>query len=35
MWELQEFLAYFKKERQGKVTQVKESILPLTAAKLR
>jgi predicted HTH transcriptional regulator len=29
-WELQEFIACFKKERQGKVTQVKEAILPST-----
>jgi hypothetical protein len=28
--ELQEFLSCFKKERQGKVTQVKEVILPTT-----
>jgi predicted transcriptional regulator len=34
-WELQEFLAYFKKERQGKVTQVKEVILPSNNVKLR
>jgi predicted HTH transcriptional regulator len=32
-WELQEFLACFKKERQGKVTQVKEVILPSTSSK--
>jgi hypothetical protein len=31
--ELQEFLACFKKERQGKVTQVKEAILPSTSGK--
>jgi hypothetical protein len=31
--ELQEFLAYFKKERQGKVTHVKEAILPSTSGK--
>jgi hypothetical protein len=29
--ELQEFLTSFKKERQGKVTQVKEAILPSTS----
>jgi hypothetical protein len=33
--EPQEFLACFKKERQGKVTQVKEVILPSNRAKLR
>jgi hypothetical protein len=32
-WELQEFLTCFKKERQGKVTQVKEAILPSTSGK--
>jgi hypothetical protein len=31
--ELQKFLACFKKERQGKVTQVKETILPSTSGK--
>jgi hypothetical protein len=31
--ELQEFLMCFKKERQGKVTQVKEAILPSTSGK--
>jgi hypothetical protein len=30
VWELQEFLSCFKKERQGKVTQVKEVVLPTT-----
>jgi hypothetical protein len=29
--ELQVFLACFKKDRQGKITQVKESILPSTS----
>jgi hypothetical protein len=33
--ELQEFLACFKKERQGKVTQVKEAILPSSSGKVR
>jgi hypothetical protein len=33
--ELQEFLACFKKERQGKVTQVKEVILPSTNGKVK
>jgi hypothetical protein len=32
-WELQEFLTCFKKERQGKVTQVKEAILPSNSGK--
>jgi predicted Holliday junction resolvase-like endonuclease len=32
-WKLEEFLACFKKERQGKVTQVKEVILPSTSGK--
>jgi hypothetical protein len=32
-WELQEFITCFKKERQGKVTQVKEAILPSTKDK--
>jgi hypothetical protein len=32
-WELQEFLACFKNERQGKVTQVQEAILPSTGGK--
>jgi hypothetical protein len=31
--ELQEFLICFKKEMQGKVTQVKEVILPSTSGK--
>jgi hypothetical protein len=31
--ELQEFLICFKKEMQGKVTQVKEAILPSTSGK--
>jgi hypothetical protein len=31
--ELLEFLAYFKQERQGKVTQVKEVILSSTSGK--
>jgi hypothetical protein len=31
--ELQEFLACFKKERQGKITQVKEVIIPSTSDK--
>jgi hypothetical protein len=33
--ELQEFLACFKKERQGKVTQVKEVILPSTNGRVK
>jgi hypothetical protein len=33
VWELQKFLVCFKKERQGKVTQVKEAILPSTSGK--
>jgi hypothetical protein len=33
VWKLQEFLACFKKERQCKVTQVKEAILPSTSDK--
>jgi hypothetical protein len=32
-WEFKEFLACFKKERQGKVTQVKEAILSSTSGK--
>jgi hypothetical protein len=32
-WELQEFLACFKKVWQGKVIQVKEAILPSTSGK--
>jgi hypothetical protein len=32
-WEIQEFLTCFRMERQGKVTQVMEAILPSTSGK--
>jgi hypothetical protein len=31
-WELQEFLVCFQKDRHGKITQVKEIVLPSTSS---